>query len=284
MTRRRSKACKPHEMGAKAGPRRTRTADHDMTVVIPAFNEECRLPWALCELGHSLDDWGLDYRVVVADDCSSDRTPTLTNLLGPRFSTVSLAEHRGKGCAVRTAVLRATGRVVAFTDADLPYDLSGLRDGYQRIRGGECEVVFGARDLEQSTHLARRRFSRTLATWMFREVVKRLISREVTDTQCGLKLFSLEAAREIFCRAALDGFSFDAEVVLLVQQLGLRFRRIPVSLVREYASTLSVARDTLPMLLDIAALWWRNRFLRILPTPRWPEADSAEVEDRKQAA
>ena len=128
-----------------------------------------------------------------------------------------------------------------------------------------CEVVFGARDLAQSTHRAKRKLSRTIATWLFREVVKRLVSREITDTQCGLKAFSLRAARAIFSRLTLEGFSFDAEVVFLTERLGLPFQRIPVNLVREYGSTLSLRRHTLPMLRDIVGLWWRNRHLQELP-------------------
>ena len=258
--------------------------DHDLTVIIPAFNEAKRLPWTLCELGCFLDAWGLDYRVLVADDGSTDGTHTLTGPLGPRFSTLSLEHNQGKGAAVRTAMLRATGRVVAFTDADLPFELSALREGYQQIRSGQREVVFGARDLRQSTHTARRHLARTIATWVFRQVVNRLISGTVTDTQCGLKLFSLRAAGEIFSRVTLDGFAFDAEVVFLTERLGLEFDRIPVSLVREYSSTLSLRRDTLPMLYDIAGLWWRNRFLRMPPLPVWPRPAMAAKGDRKQAA
>ena len=178
--------------------------------------------------------------------------------MGPRFSTVSLPHNRGKGEAVRNAMLRATGKVVAFTDADLPFELESLHHAYDLVRNACCEVVFGARDLAQSAHRAKRKLSRTLATWLFREVVKRLVSREVTDTQCGLKAFSLQAARDIFSRLTLEGFSFDAEVVFLTQRLGLTFHRIPVNLVREYGSTLSLRRHTIPMLCDIVGLWWRK--------------------------
>ena len=240
-------------------------ADHDFSLIIPAFNEENRLPWTLAELRRFLDSWDLDYRVLVADDGSTDRTATLAAEMGPRFSTVSLPQNRGKGAAVRNAMLRATGKVVAFTDADLPFELESLRQAYDLVRNARCEVVFGARDLAQSTHRAKRKLSRTLATWLFREVVKRLVSREVTDTQCGLKAFSQRAAHAIFSRLTLDGFSFDAEVVFLTQRLGLRFQRIPVNLVREYGSTLSLWRHTLPMLGDIVELWWHNRHRHELP-------------------
>ena len=162
--------------------------------MIPAYNEEDRLPWTLAELRRFLDASGIDYRVLVADDGSTDRTATLAERMGPRFSTVSLPQNRGKGAAVRNAMLRATGKVLAFTDADLPFELESLRQAYDLVRNAQCEVVFGARDLAQSTHRAKRKLSRTLATWLFREVVKRLVSHEVTDTQCGLKAFSLRAA------------------------------------------------------------------------------------------
>jgi dolichyl-phosphate beta-glucosyltransferase len=263
-----------------------RPTDHELTVIIPAFNEEKRLPWTLRELTGFLSQWGVDHRVLVADDGSTDRTATLTNAFGPRCSTIRLLRQGGKGRAVRTAMLRATGRVVAFTDADLPFDLSALQRGYQRIDGGECEVVFGARDLDESVHLAPRRMSRQLATLLFRQVAKWFISREVTDTQCGLKLFSRRAALEIFARTTIDGFSFDAEVVMLAHSLGLTLRRVPVTLINDYASTLSLRRNALPMLLDIAKLWLRGRLGRSQPGPHFMYEgwDGRFDEDRKRLA
>ena len=250
--------------------------DHDFSLVIPAYNEENRLPWTLAELRRFLDGSGIDYRVLVADDGSTDRTAGLAAAQGSRFSTVSLPRNCGKGAAVRNAMLRASGQVLAFTDADLPFELESLRQAYDIVRSARCEVVFGARDLAQSSNLAKRKLSRTVATWLFREVVKRLVSREVTDTQCGLKAFSLRAAHEIFSRLTLDGFSFDAEVVFLTQRLGLKFERIPVNLVREYGSTLSLRRHTIPMLRDIVGLWWHNRDLRELPLQRIEPAPAPE--------
>jgi len=282
----------PENMGLRRNPAleensktlpRPQQPDHDFSLVIPAYNEENRLPWTLAELRRFLDASGIDYRVLVADDGSTDRTATLAEKVGSRFSTVSLPQNRGKGAAVRNAMLQATGKVLAFTDADLPFELESLRQAYNLVRSAKCEVVFGARDLAQSTHRARRKLSRTLATWLFREVVKRLVSHEVTDTQCGLKAFSLRAAQEIFSRLTLDGFSFDAEVVFLTQRLGLPFERIPVNLVREYGSTLSLRRHTIPMLRDIVALWWRNRHLQELPL-RKAQTEPAAAPDRHKAA
>jgi dolichyl-phosphate beta-glucosyltransferase len=243
-------------------------ADHDLTVIIPAFNEEQRLPWALNSLAVFFNDWAVDYRVMVADDGSSDRTAALTDGLGPRFSTFSLKSHGGKGRAVKAAMLSATGRVLAFTDADLPFDLAALRRGYDILKTGNFQVVFGARDLPESRHLAPRHWTRQMATYVFRAVVKTLISRQITDTQCGLKLFTRQAALDIFSRVNVAGFAFDAEVVYLTHRLGLSFQRIPVTLVNDYASTLSLRSNALPMLAEVLRIWWRANFKQLPPVPR----------------
>jgi dolichyl-phosphate beta-glucosyltransferase len=230
-----------------------------LTIVVPAYNEEQRLPATLDGLAAYLDAGKIDYRVLVVDDGSQDGTAQLTRQYGPRFSTISQA-NAGKGAAVRNGVLHASGRIVAFTDADLPYDLDGLRVAYDLITAGPCEVVFGARDLKDSTVLAPRRRLRTLAHWIFKCIMRLLVSSKVTDTQCGLKIFSHGAAQEIFSRTTIDGFAFDAEVVFLTHRLDLSFERIPVTLINEYASTISLTRHALPMVLDVVNM--RRRFWR----------------------
>jgi dolichyl-phosphate beta-glucosyltransferase len=246
----------------EAGPRRFPASDHDLTVIVPAYNEAGRLPATLDGLTEYLGNWGIDYRVLVVDDGSQDATASLTRGRGPRFDTLS-QPNGGKGAAVRNGMLHATGRVIAFTDADLPYDLAGVQTAYGSIRGGECEVVFGARDLRESAVRAPRRLIRTLATHLFRGVVRNLVSRQVTDTQCGLKVFSRRAALDIFTRTTIDGFAFDAEVVYLTHRLNLAYRRIPVTLINEYSSTISLSRHALPMLLDVARVRrraWRGEY------------------------
>jgi len=242
--------------------------DHELTVVIPAFNEQRRLPWTLGQLAAFLDQWNVDYRVLVADDGSTDGTAALvSDRLGGRLSSIRLPRHRGKGCAVRAAMLSATGQVLAFTDADLPYDLAALRGGFEQIRSRQCEVVFGARDLKGSECRVARATARRITTRIFGQMVKRLISGEVSDTQCGLKLFSRRAALEIFARTTIRGFAFDVEVVLLARQLGLGFRRIPVTLVSEDASTLSLPRHAAPMAWDVLRLFLRTRLHWSRPAP-----------------
>lgn len=248
----RSPASSPHFLAQRL------PVDHELSVVIPAFNEEARLPATLIELRRYLDDWGLDYRVIVVDDGSRDATSEVAEKFGGRFSTIVQPRQRGKGAAVRAGMLRATGGTVAFTDADLPYELSTLQSAHEIIRAGDSDVVLGARDLNESEMRAQRRLLRTIASSVFRNCMRVLVSRQITDTQCGLKAFSRAAALEIFTRAKIDGFAFDAEVVYLAHQLDLSIRKLPVTLINEYASTISLTRHALPMLMDVLRVRWRD--------------------------
>lgn len=269
------------EQSAARGP--GSHTEHELTLVIPAFNEELRLPATLTGVRDELDRWGIDYRVIVANDGSRDRTAALAVEFGPRFSTLSLPQQRGKGAAVRAGILNARGRVVAFTDADLPYDLAALRHGYERIVSGSAEIAFGARDLAESKLNAPRRLSRTLATFVFRQCVRCLVSRDVTDTQCGLKVFSREAAEAVFSRTLIDGFAFDAEVVYLTHHLRIPFCRIPVTLINEYASTLSLRRHAFPMLCDVLSIHrraWRGEY----DTPRTTAEEALRPIPQRKAA
>lgn len=224
--------------------------DHDLTLVIPAYNEETRLPKTLAGIKDFLDAWGVNYRVIVVDDGSQDRTAALTDALGRRFSTIRQS-NGGKGSAVRKGMLSANGRVVAFTDADLPYDLAALKSAFDAIEARQRDVVFGSRTMQGALSYVERKWLRSIASTVFRYMMMILVSNQVTDTQCGLKVFTHRAARQIFSQTAVNGFAFDAEVVYLTHLLGLSFETVPVSLINDYSSTISLARNSIPMLWDV---------------------------------
>jgi dolichyl-phosphate beta-glucosyltransferase len=237
--------------------RDTESADHDLTLVIPAYNEELRLPKTLTDAKAQLDAWGINYRVLVVDDGSKDSTAKIATDFGRRFSTIS-QPNGGKGSAVRNGMLAAKGRVVAFTDADLPYDLSGLKSAYQIIDSKHRDAVFGSRTMAGAASNVERRFMRMMASTVFRTMMTVLVSKRVTDTQCGLKVFSQRAARQIFSRTIINGFAFDAEVVYLTHLLNLSFETIPVTLVNDYSTTISLTRNAIPMLLDVIGVRLRS--------------------------
>jgi dolichyl-phosphate beta-glucosyltransferase len=247
--------------GAAGLPRHA--ADHDLTLVVPCYNERSRLPRTLESLGRALDDWRIDYRVLIVDDGSSDGTPDLVDGFGSRFSALRLPANRGKGGAVRAGMLAAGGRIVAFTDADLPYQLDSLKAGYERLVSTDADAAFGSRVLadaasKDDSHRVKSPLLRRLAGSVFRTLVRRLVTAPVSDTQCGLKFFRREAARRVFSQATIDGFAFDVEVIYLAHRLGLRWSEIPVVLVNEGESTVSLRRHGPAMLCDLTKLAWRD--------------------------
>jgi dolichyl-phosphate beta-glucosyltransferase len=226
-------------------------AAFDLSVVIPAYNEVRRLPATLDRLSTWTAALPWQVELIVVDDGSGDATVDLAVDHPCRCGVIRLLRNAGKGAAVRAGMLEARGRVVAFTDADLPYRMEALEHAYDSIEAGRAEVVYGARDLPESAAMVRRAAHRSLASAAYRLLMGMVISRQVRDTQCGLKAFSRHAAREVFQRVHTDGFAFDAEAILVARRLGLATALVPVVLVNEAGSTVSLRRHAPRMLRDI---------------------------------
>jgi dolichyl-phosphate beta-glucosyltransferase len=245
--------------GATTSAAAASEAEPALTLVIPAHNETARLPATLDALGRFLDDWGIDYRVLVVDDGSRDGTATLTHGRGPRFSTHSLARNRGKGAAVRCGMLQARGQIVGFLDADLSCGLACLRRGYEALQGGAAEAVLGTRTVNGAGTAVRRHWLRKVASAVFRALARRLIAGEASDPQAGFKMFRRNASQQIFSRTTVDGFAFDVEVILLLRRLRLPFVEVPIDHLDDRASSLVVPRHALPMLLEVVRIYLRSR-------------------------
>lgn len=231
--------------------RRGTAGAFDLSLVIPAYNEAERLPLALDRLSTWMAWAPFRVEPIVVDDGSSDATAAAAVAHRSGCGVIRLRRNSGKGAAVRVGVLHGRGRVVAFTDADLPYRMEAVERAFALIDEGAADMVVGARDLEQSAMQVHRPWQRTIASSLFRAITHMLVSREVHDTQCGLKVFSRQAAADVFPRVHTNGFAFDAEAILVARRLGLVAARVPVVLVHEAGSTVSLRRHGPQMLRDI---------------------------------
>lgn len=233
----------------------------DFTLIIPAYNEAARLPATLTTVKKELDQWFLDYRVIVVDDGSHDGTSEVAGRFGTQFSCLRLPRNLGKGAAVRTGMLQATGRVVAFTDADLPFDLKALREGITQITEGRYDVVCGDRTVNLEAGLETKSASlvRRLSGFIFRQLVRMIAAPRIADTQCGLKIFSLRAAEEVFRNMETTGFAFDVEVICRAHRLGFELGTVPVQLMNTTGSTISLWKHTWPMFKELLAIRRRQR-------------------------
>lgn len=235
-----------------------------LSVVIPAFNEERRLPATLEAVLDYLRPRGEPFEVIVVDDGSSDATIEVARAAGPEIRVVEIV-HAGKGAAVRSGVLASTGELVLVTDADLPTPIDDLRQLIVEVEAGSGLAV-GSRRLESSSIEVKQPFHRRIMGKAFSLLVRMLVLRGVHDTQCGFKLFKGALAREVFSLARVDGFAFDVEAILLARQLGAPVSEVPVHWYDGPQSHVRAVRDSLAMFGELLAIRRRARGARRLPT------------------
>lgn len=194
-------------------------------MVIPAYNEEHRLPATLSAVLAHLRDRGRPFEVVVADDGSSDATARIARAAGPEVRVLCLP-HRGKGAAVRDGVLASCGGLVLVTDADLSTPIEEVDLLVAALE--RCEVAIGSRNVAGARVAVRQRLDRRLMGRVFNLLVRALLLPGLHDTQCGVKLFRRDVAVAVFRRCRSDGFAFDVEALSLARQLGHRVAEVAV--------------------------------------------------------
>jgi len=230
-----------------------------LSVVVPALNEEDRLPRTLERIVSHLGRRREGYELVVVDDGSRDRTAERAKAAGA--IVLRNETNRGKGYAVRRGMLAARGSRRLMTDADLSTPIEELDRLCARMDEGH-DVVIGSRALPGARIEVRQPWYRENTGRFFNLFVRALAVPGVTDTQCGFKLFSEAAARDVFSSARLDGFSFDVEALFLARRKGYRIAEVPVVWRNDAASRVSLLRGFLafPDLLRIRANDWRGRY------------------------
>jgi dolichyl-phosphate beta-glucosyltransferase len=230
----------------------------ELSIVVPAFNEAARLPATLDTLEAHLAPRGTAVEIVVVDDGSTDGTSAVVEkrpLTAARVGHIRLPRNRGKGKAVVVGVEASRGAVVAFIDADLPYTLANLDWAVHLIASGEADVALGARDLTDSIYDPSYPLLRQIAGRAYAALVRWVLPLPFGDTQCGLKAFRADTARQLFSLLTIDGYGFDVELVYLACTRGHRIARFPVTLSHRHESRVRLLRDSWQLFGDL----WRVR-------------------------
>lgn len=248
-------------------PRPAPPGDYRMTVVIPAYTEAHRIVDTVAEVRAALAavDAAEQFEIVVVDDGSADGTAERARE-AKADQVLVLPANRGKGAAVRSGILAARGRTIAFTDADLSYPPHQLVRLLTEVEAG-FDVVVGSRKHIEATTLVRAGRLRVLSGRIFNLLTLAVLLGQYRDTQCGIKAFRSDVARTLFSRARVDGFAFDVELFHLVERDRLSLKEVPVALANSETSTVRVGIDAARMLRDLFRIrWWGYRGLYDLPT------------------
>jgi dolichyl-phosphate beta-glucosyltransferase len=230
-----------------------------LSIVIPCYNEERRLPPSLERIREYLAHQDYTAEIIVVDNASSDRTAEVARAAGV---AVLEERQRGKGAAVRTGMLAAGGQYVLFSDSDLSTPVTEVEKLFAALQAGN-DIAIGSRALPQSQIQVHQPWYRELVGRIGNLLVRMMAVRGIKDTQCGFKLFRREVAQRLFGAQQMTGIAFDMEVLFLAQRLGLKIAEVPVIWVDDPDTRFNRMRDGMDALKDLARIrwnWQRGRY------------------------
>lgn len=234
----------------------------DLSIVVPAFNEEARLEPTLRDALRYFRLRGRPFEVIVVDDGSRDRTSAVAERLEvecEELRLIRLPANRGKGYAVRTGVVNARGRLVLFMDADGATPIGEIERLEASLDAG-ADVAIGSRAVASSAVAVKAKWYRRVIGRAFHAWVSLLTVRGFRDTQCGFKLFRAVTAHDLFSRMRMNGFSFDVEVLVMARFRGYCIAEVPVNWEHQPGSHVNLMLDSLRMLRDLFII--RTHLLR----------------------
>jgi dolichyl-phosphate beta-glucosyltransferase len=225
----------------------------DISVVIPAFNESKRLPAFLNELVEHCNKSQKTYEIIVVDDGSNDDTGQVALEFQPVFPSLfvyKLGTNRGKGYAVKYGFFKSRGKICLFMDADgstpsteIEKNLFYLDEGY--------DIFIGSRVLRDEDQILKVALHRKGIGIIFNFFVKKILSTNIKDTQCGFKIFKKEIINPLFSRMNINGFGFDLEMLYLAHKMGYKVKEGPISWRHVRGSKVNLFLDSIKMFINI---------------------------------
>ena len=216
----------------------------DLSVIIPAYNEEKRISRSVSLLKDYLNSLNLYYEIIIVDDGSRDDTSKIVKklaLIEPAIKLIRNETNTGKGYAVKHGMEEATGACRIFTDADLSTPPEEIGKALALLKEG-FDVVIGSRRVKGADIRTHQPPLRKTFSIIFHLVRRMLLLRDIKDTQCGFKCFSAAAAKEVFSRLTIHGFVFDVEALVISKALGYKIKEMPVTWVDDTRSTLTPSK------------------------------------------
>ena len=233
----------------------------DLSIVIPAYNEESLIVNTLQSLRSYMTARPEQYELVVVDDGSEDKTVSCIQEWqknsGTNLQLLVNQTNRGKGFSIRRGVMESRGQYVIFIDADLPYELSAI-DNFLKALNNGYDLAVGSRVLPGSEVRGVPAY-RYVAGQIFSWMVQAVLFSGLPDTQCGFKSFRSDAARKIFRRLSIDGFGFDVEMLFVARKLKLAIQPIAVHMIEHrQRSRVRLLNDSLKMFSNLFMVRWMD--------------------------
>ena len=231
-----------------------------LSIIIPAYNEESRLPNSLKEITAWMQTTNFTVEIIIVENGSQDRTTEIAESYALHFDNIIvLHSSKGKGAAVREGMLQGKGEYLFICDADLSMPIAELKRFLDPCVAG-YDIVIGSREAPGAKRY-NEPFHRHLIGRVFNAMVRVLVVPHFNDTQCGFKLFRREVARDIFMRQTISGWTFDVEAIYLALRYGYRVAEVPINWYFNRDSRVSILQDTWQMFYDLVGIrlnGWRS--------------------------
>jgi dolichyl-phosphate beta-glucosyltransferase len=231
-----------------------------LSIVVPCYNEEKRLPRTIEQIERYLAGKGISYELILVDDGSTDGTRKIMDTAAasnPRVRIVALPQNRGKGRALAQGVDAAKGLQILVTDADLSTPIEEL-DKLQAELGKGAGVAIASRGLRASRVEVSQPIYRVLMGKVFNLLVQIVLLPGIWDTQCGFKLFRADVAHDAFAKLTTDGFGYDPEVLYRAKQQGVRIAEVPVIWRNSAPTKVSAIKSSIDMFGHVLRIRFRK--------------------------
>jgi dolichyl-phosphate beta-glucosyltransferase len=231
----------------------------ELSIIIPAFNEEALIVSTLDSLKTYLSARSEEYEIIVVDDGSQDKTALCVQdwkkINGVDLNLLINEQNMGKGFSIQRGVMESRGSYIIFIDADLPYELDAIDDFLNALRNG-YNLAIGSRVLPGS-QVRGVPIVRYVSGQIFSWMVQAVLFSGLPDTQCGFKSFRSIAAKEIFRRLTIDGFGFDVEMLFVARKLKLMVQPVPVRMIdHRHRSRVRLVMDSFKMFANLFTVRW----------------------------
>lgn len=229
--------------------------DFYLSIIIPAYNEENRIVCSLDKLVKFINDNKYDCEIIIVNDGSKDKTVQLVHEFFSKhnlhnYLLVNNETNKGKGFSVRKGLEKASGQFVLFTDADFSTPIEESRKMLEFLNNG-YDIVIGSRALKDSKLIKKQNKIRMYMGKFFNFMVQMTTGLEFKDTQCGFKMFTIEAVKLLLSYLKIDDFSFDVEMLYVAKKLSLKIKEMPVSWINSPSSKVKIFSDSLKMFLSL---------------------------------
>lgn len=221
------------------------------TVIIPAWNEERRMPASLEKITAFVRNQEASIEVLVVDDGSEDATASIVEGFARQNSFVTLIRnpHGGKGAAVKTGIAQGKGQYLVISDTDLAVPIEELPK-FLPPQLSDYDLAIASRELDGARRI-NEPFYRHLMGRVYNLIVRLVAVRGIQDTQCGFKAFRRSVAHDLFAHQTIEGWGFDVEMLYIARRRGYRIVEVPVTWYYGAESKVRPIHDTLGMLRDL---------------------------------